>query len=105
MATPDQADEKIGNQGDGHDSLAVDMETCDVDSAYFASYEDVSVHTLMLKDRPRTLAYMHYMQQNQDLFKDKIVVDVGAGTGILSLFAARAGAKKVIVLLLFRLIN
>ncbi|BFZ11411.1 hypothetical protein BsWGS_14450 [Bradybaena similaris] len=62
---------------------------------YFISYGDLSVHELMLKDRPRTQAYRKFIEDNLHLVKDKIVMDVGAGTGILSLFAASAGAKKV----------
>ena len=49
----------------------------------------------MLKDRVRTDAYCHAITQNRHLFKDKVVLDVGAGTGILSMFAARSGARKV----------
>ncbi|XP_033727740.1 protein arginine N-methyltransferase 1-like [Pecten maximus] len=63
--------------------------------AYFTSYGDLSVHELMLKDKPRTLAYKNFIEKNSHLFKDKTVLDVGAGTGILSLFAASAGARIV----------
>ncbi|RKF82592.1 Protein arginine N-methyltransferase 1 [Golovinomyces cichoracearum] len=44
----------------------------------------------------RTRSYMNAITQNKHLFKDKIVLDVGCGTAILSMFAVRAGAKHVI---------
>lgn len=43
----------------------------------------------------RTLSYRASIYQNKHLFKDKIVLDVGCGTGILSMFAAKSGAKHV----------
>ena len=58
-------------------------------------FTDISVHELMLKDKPRTLAYKTFIERNVELIRDKVVVDVGAGTGILSLFCAKAGAKQV----------
>jgi ribosomal protein L11 methylase PrmA len=50
----------------------------------------------MLKDAVRTDAYRDFIYNNKDLFKDKVVLDVGTGTGVLSMFCAKAGAKKVI---------
>ena len=49
----------------------------------------------MLKDVVRTRAYQRAIEENPNDFKDKIVMDIGCGTGILSIFAARAGAKHV----------
>lgn len=49
----------------------------------------------MLKDVVRTKTYQNVIYQNSFLFKNKVVLDVGAGTGILSLFCAKAGAKHV----------
>lgn len=62
---------------------------------YFESYEDMLVHELMLKDEPRIKAYKQFMDDNKEMFEGKVVVDVGAGMGILSLLAANAGAKQV----------
>mmetsp|Transcript_19723 Transcript_19723/g.14171 ORF Transcript_19723/g.14171 Transcript_19723/m.14171 type:complete len:146 (-) Transcript_19723:574-1011(-) len=49
----------------------------------------------MLKDTNRTETYRRAIENNPQDFKDKIVMDIGCGTGILSIFAARAGAKHV----------
>ncbi|KAK4342449.1 hypothetical protein RND71_038265 [Anisodus tanguticus] len=49
----------------------------------------------MLKDVVRTKTYQNVIDKNSFLIKDKVVLDVGAGTGILSLFCAKAGAKHV----------
>jgi len=62
---------------------------------YFDSYSHFGIHEEMLKDEVRTRSYMNAIEQNKHLFNDKIVLDIGCGTGILSMFAARAGACKV----------
>ncbi|XP_054278834.1 protein arginine N-methyltransferase 6 [Macrosteles quadrilineatus] len=62
---------------------------------YFSSYGDLKVHELMLKDKTRTEFYKNVIFSNKEVFQDKIVMDVGTGTGILSIFCAQAGAKKV----------
>ena len=62
---------------------------------YYGSYSHFYIHEEMLKDANRTRAYQQAIENNPEDFKDKIVLDIGAGTGILSIFAARAGAKHV----------
>jgi len=49
----------------------------------------------MLQDYVRTGTYRQAFLSNASDFKDKVVLDVGTGTGILALFAVQAGAKKV----------
>uniref|UniRef100_A0A8D0GYF3 type I protein arginine methyltransferase n=1 Tax=Sphenodon punctatus TaxID=8508 RepID=A0A8D0GYF3_SPHPU len=68
----------------------------DEDGVYFSSYGHYGIHEEMLKDKVRTESYRDFIYQNPHVFKDKVVLDVGCGTGILSMFAAKAGAKKVI---------
>ncbi|KAJ3140894.1 hypothetical protein HK100_008433 [Physocladia obscura] len=62
---------------------------------YFGSYAETEIHETMLKDVVRTDSYRDCFYSNKDFFKNKIVLDVGCGTGILSMFAAKSGAKHV----------
>lgn len=49
----------------------------------------------MLQDYVRTSTYQRAVLTNSEDFRDKIVLDVGAGSGILSFFAVQAGARRV----------
>jgi predicted RNA methylase len=52
----------------------------------------MQIHEEMLNDKSRMTAYEEGIKE---LAKDKTVIDVGSGTGVLSMFAAKYGAKKV----------
>jgi protein arginine N-methyltransferase 3 len=67
----------------------------DKNDYYFESYANNDIHESMLKDTVRTEAYRDFMYDNKGYFKDKIVLDIGCGSGVLSMFAAKAGAKHV----------
>ncbi|KAK9808329.1 hypothetical protein WJX73_002343 [Symbiochloris irregularis] len=62
---------------------------------YFHYYGMLQHQQNMLQDYVRTATYYAAIMENQADFAGKVVMDVGAGTGILSLFAAQAGARKV----------
>lgn len=79
-----------------HDSATQKNELNEHEQYYFTSYDHFGIHEEMLQDTVRTLSYRNAIAQNKDFFKDKVVLDVGCGTGILSMFAAKNGAKHVI---------
>jgi protein arginine N-methyltransferase 1 len=62
---------------------------------YFCSYAQLYHQKQMLVDHNRMAAYHHAIAGNADIFKDKVVMDVGTGSGILAAWAAQAGARKV----------
>lgn len=64
-------------------------------SQYFQFYGYLSQQQNMMQDYIRTSTYQRAILSNLEDFKDKVVLDVGAGSGILSFFAAQAGARKV----------
>src|SRR5450755_3656349 len=56
-------------------------------------YAEIEVHRTMICDRVRTEAFRRAI--NSVVRPGDIVLDVGAGSGILSMFAAQAGAARV----------
>ncbi|GAX16444.1 type I protein arginine methyltransferase [Fistulifera solaris] len=62
---------------------------------YFCAYSQIYHQKSMLSDHQRMAAYHSAILGNQDVFRDKVVMDIGTGSGILSVWAAQAGARKV----------
>jgi protein arginine N-methyltransferase 1 len=62
---------------------------------YFCAYSQLYHQKQMLTDHNRMAAYHSAICGNAQLFKDKVVMDVGTGSGILAVWAAQAGAKRV----------
>ena len=76
-------------------SLVMSVSVEEKDPVYFNYYGQLQHQQNMLEDHVRTEAYYRAITENRDAFEGKVVLDVGTGTGILSFFAAQAGAKKV----------
>ncbi|KAL2478152.1 putative protein arginine N-methyltransferase 3 [Forsythia ovata] len=68
----------------------------DINKSYFGSYSSFGIHREMISDKVRTDAYRQAILENPSLLRGAVVMDVGCGTGILSLFAAQGGASRVI---------
>ena len=66
------------------------------DEDYFSSYAHYGIHHEMLSDTVRTESYRDALLRNPARLRDSAVLDIGCGTGILSMFAAQAGAGSVV---------
>ena len=64
----------------------------DIDITEFDWFNDDGIFLPMLNDRSRNSFYKKAIDNS---VKDKVVCDVGTGTGLLSILSAKAGARKV----------
>ncbi|KAL8274096.1 hypothetical protein Esti_001938 [Eimeria stiedai] len=102
-ASSSSSSRELAREEEGDDGLEAGAavggcESSAEDRGYFAGYGELSIHREMLSDAVRTEAYRNFLFQQAEKLRGKVVLDVGCGTCILSLFAAQAGARKVIAL-------
>ncbi|GKV00742.1 hypothetical protein SLEP1_g13382 [Rubroshorea leprosula] len=78
-----------GGGGNGVVDKGVDF------AQYFCTYAFLYHQKEMLCDRVRMDAYYNAIFKNKHHFQGKTVLDVGTGSGILAIWSAQAGARKV----------
>lgn len=62
---------------------------------YFCTYGYLYHQKQMLMDHVRMRSYHSAIMRNKHLFEGKVILDVGTGSGALSIWCAQAGASKV----------
>ncbi|XP_030371995.1 protein arginine N-methyltransferase 1-like [Scaptodrosophila lebanonensis] len=67
---------------------------CEISPETYATF--LKTQEVYVRDRATMLAFKDAMEHNAQLFKGSVVLEVGCGSGILSMWAARQGAKRVI---------
>ncbi|CAF3220349.1 unnamed protein product [Rotaria sp. Silwood2] len=67
------------------------------DDDYFATYNYYDIHKEMLHDKIRIESYLKSIKENVDVFHNKIVLDVGCGTDILSMACIKYRQAKMVI--------
>lgn len=53
----------------------------------------LEIYEIMFKDVVCMNVYCDFIYDNKDIFKDKVVFDIGCGIGIFSMFVVKVGVK------------
>lgn len=75
------------------DGILVDSDESTGGGQRLGGFDSPIVHARMLNDRERTDCFIRAISQN--IKAGDVVVDIGTGTGVLAMAAARAGAEHV----------
>lgn len=63
---------------------------------FYLKKNKILINVYFFQDKIRTESYRDALLTNSNRFHNCVMLDVGCGTGILSMFAAKSGCRKVI---------